>query len=182
TEEPYIPTEEDITNIVRKLEGSKYEVPIKLACLGLRQSEIGGLSIEDIKDGKAFIHRSKTQGEDNAWVLEDSNKTAASTRTVELPPTLYEKILEQGYIYNGSLHTLYDVLKRTCKALEIPQISIHKLRHFYASYCHEKGFSEAQIMEMGGWSTPNVMKAVYRHAMNKEKAKKDIANSIGNLF
>lgn len=178
----YIPTKEDIQAIITAISGTEYEIPIKLAVLGLRQSEIGGLSIDDIKNGRAYIHQALTQGRNNKWVLEESNKTASSTRYVQLPKDLYNLIIKQGYIYNGSLHTIYDVLDRTCKQLNIPHISIHKLRHFYASYCHQEGYTEAQIMEMGGWSTPNVMKKVYRHAMETQKAQQELADSLGSLF
>lgn len=178
----YIPTNDDIKAIIKAIEGTKYEIPIKLACLGLRQSEIGGLTIDDIYDGKAHIHQALTQGENNQWVLEKTNKTSKSTRTVTLPADLYQKILDQGYIYNGSMHTIYDVLKRTCQKLNIPQISIHKLRHFFASYCHDIGISDAVILDLGGWETDHVMKSVYRHAMETEKAAKKATDSIGNLF
>ena len=178
----YIPTNDDIKAIIKAIEGTKYEIPIKLACLGLRQSEIGGLTIDDIYDGKAHIHQSLTQGEDNKWVLEKTNKTSKSTRSVTLPADLYQKILNQGYIYNGSMHTIYDVLERTCKKLNIPKISIHKLRHFFASYCHDIGISDAVILDLGGWETDHVMKRVYRHAMETEKAAKKATDSIGNLF
>lgn len=41
--------------------------------------------------------------------------------------------------------------------------------------------SEADVMKMGGWSTPHVMKAVYRHAtIDREKDKQKIA--MNELF
>jgi integrase len=66
-------------------------------------------------------------------------------------------------------------MRRALPKLGIPFFSLHKLRHFFASYSHELGYSDAVIQAIGGWETDHVMKSVYRHAMNKDQAKKNIA-------
>ena len=44
----YIPTEDDIKQILAKVKGTKYEVPFALGTLGLRRSEICALEKEDL--------------------------------------------------------------------------------------------------------------------------------------
>ena len=46
--EPYIPSDEDIRRILAYSKGTEYEIPIILACYGLRRSEICALTLEDI--------------------------------------------------------------------------------------------------------------------------------------
>jgi integrase len=67
------------------------------------------------------------------------------------------------------------------KKLGIPHFSLHKMRHFFASYMHQLGMSDKQIQEAGGWKTDGIMKTVYQHAMNMDEAKKKMADSIGGL-
>ena len=52
------------------------------------------------------------------------------------------------------------------------------LRHFFASYMHEKGYTDKQIQEMGGWKTPYVLNTVYKHAMNMDDVKEEMAEQI----
>lgn len=52
----------------------------------------------------------------------------------------------------------------------MPRFSLHKLRHYFASYMSSLNIPEADILEMGGWETDYVMKNVYRHTM-KDKLK-----------
>ena len=66
--------------------------------------------------------------------------------------------------------------------LGIPHFSFHKMRHFFASYMHDLGYSDKQIQEMGGWKTDRVMKTVYTHAMEMEQAKISAANDMGALM
>ena len=59
---PYIPTREDIKTIMEECYNTKYEIPLKLACLGLRRSEICALTKSDIKGNKVYI-----SCQENAW-------------------------------------------------------------------------------------------------------------------
>jgi integrase len=57
----------------------------------------------------------------------------------------------------------------------------HDLRHYFASYLHDKGFSDAEIMSLGGWKTDHVMKRVYRHAI-KDKTNDKIKEVMKELI
>ena len=180
--EIYIPTEEDVKKIFNFLKGTKYEVPITLAALGLRRSEICALTLEDLNGNILTINKAIVQGDDGEWHIK-STKTTASCRTIAIPSHIADKIREQGYVYDGYISKIYYHLQCACDACGIPRFPAHKLRHFYASYMHDLGYTDAQIAELGGWKdSSRVMKQIYRHAMGIEEAAQSMADDIDSLF
>lgn len=177
----YIPSKEEVHAIFTEIKGTKYEIPVSLAALGLRRSEICALTIDDLDGNVLTINKAIVENVKKEWVIK-STKTMDSTRTIVIPDYLADLIREQGYIYKGSPELIYRTLSNTQKKLGIPHFSLHKLRHFFASYMHDLGYSDKQIQEFGGWKTDIVMKTVYQHAMDMEEAKKKMAGSIGDLF
>lgn len=177
----YIPTAEDVTAVFVALEGSKYEIPITLAAMGLRRSEICALTINDLNGKELTINKAMVEDENHNWVIKPT-KTLFSDRTIELPDHLCDLIRERGEIYSGYPGRILHALYRAQKKANVPRFQLHKLRHFCCSYMVEEGFTYKQIQEALGWSNGSkVMKAVYEHAMNMDKAKTRMANVIGNL-
>ena len=179
----YIPSKEDIIAVFQAIKGTDYEIPITLAALGLRRSEICALTLSDLQGNKLSINKAKVPDKDGEWVIKGT-KTTASTRTIIIPDYLADMIRKQGYVYVGYPGNIYVNLHRAQKRAGVPRFALHKMRHFFASYMHDQGFSDKQIQEMGGWSGDGfskTMKTIYQHAMNLEQAKKNMADSIGNL-
>lgn len=181
--EPYIPSDEDIKRILECARDTEYEIPIVLACYGLRRSEICALTLDDLDGDVLKIHKAKVLGENRKWV-EKATKTTSSTREIIIPAEIADKIRSQGYIYKGHPNSINRYLEKTQEDLHIPQFSMHKLRHYFASKMSAIGIPEADIMKMGGWATDHVMKSVYRHSMiDKEtKAKRDAAEKLRNAL
>jgi len=50
-----------------------------------------------------------------------------------------------------------------------------------ASYLHNQGVTDKQIQAVGGWKTDHVMKTVYQHEMEMEKAKDKIADILSQI-
>ena len=178
---PYIPTEEEMQLIYKEIAGTEFEIAIILASMGLRRSEICALTLADLDGNTLTINKALVQDENKQWVIK-STKTTDSTRTIKIPPELADKIREKGYIYNGFPGAIYNYLTKIEKKLGIKHFSLHKLRHFFASYMHNLGYSDKQIQEFGGWKTDNVMKTVYQHSMEMEQTKTEIAGTFGNLI
>lgn len=176
----YIPTEDDIKRILFEVQGTKYEVPFVLGTLGLRRSEICALTKEDLNGNVLTINKALVLNENNEWTLKHTTKTDKSTRAVIVPEYIAELIRKDGAC-PCTPHSLYWKLQRVQMKLGIPRFPFHKLRHFFASYLHENGFTDKQIQEMGGWATGNIMKSVYQHAMSMDSAKSEASNLIGNL-
>lgn len=177
----YIPTKEEVHAIFKEMKGTRYEAAISLAALGLRRSEICALTLDDLSGNVLTINKAVVQNEKKEWIVK-STKTTDSTRTIVIPDSLADLIREQGYIYEGDPEMIYCALSKAQKKLGIQHFSLHKMRHFFASYMHDLGFSDKQIQEFGGWKTDIVMKTVYQHAMDMEETKKKMAGNIGDLF
>ena len=181
--EPYIPSDEDIRRILEYAEGTEYEIPIILACYGLRRSEICALTVDDIDGDVVKICKAKVLGDGEKWVTK-TTKTTSSTREIIIPAEIADKIQMCGYVYKGHPNNITRYLEKTQAALGIPSFSMHKLRHYFASKMSALGVPEADIMKMGGWETDHVMKSVYRHSMmeKEEKAKRDAAEKLRNAL
>lgn len=181
--EPYVPSEEDVKRLLSYCQHTEYFVPIFLASLGLRRGEICALELSDLDENNVLtINKDMVQDEHANYVVKAAPKTDASNRTIVLPDALADRIRTQGYVYKYNPNAIDNYLRRNLPKLGIEVFSLHKLRHFFASYTHSKGYSDATIQALGGWSTDHVMKTVYRHAMNQEEARKNISNDIGSLF
>lgn len=178
-DEPYIPSADDVKAIIKYAKGTKFEVPIILACYGLRRSEICALTPDDIDGDVATINKAIVQDESKRWVIKET-KTTASTRKIVIPNDVAEQIRRQGYIYRGHPNGITKYLSRAQEDLGIPHFSIHKLRHYFASQMSAIGIPDADIMRMGGWETDLVMKSVYRHSMidREEQAKREAAERL----
>ena len=181
--EPYIPSDEDIKKILEQSKGTEYEIPIILACYGLRRSEICALTVEDMDGDVVKICKAKVLGEEEKWVTK-TTKTTSSTREIIIPAEIADKIRAQGYVYKGHPNMITKYLAKTQDILGIPRFSLHKLRHYFASKMSALGVPEADIMRMGGWETDHVMKSVYRHSMmeKEEKAKREAAEKLRNAL
>lgn len=181
--EPYIPSTDDIKRILEHAKGTMFEIPIILACYGMRRSEICALTLDDIDGEVIRINKALVQGEDRKWVIK-TTKTTSSTREIVIPTTLADKIRKQGYVYQGHPNSITCYLSKAQNALGIPHFSIHKMRHYFASQMSALGIPEADILRLGGWESDHIMKTVYRHSMiDKEKsAKKEASNMLQNIL
>lgn len=178
----YIPSENDVKRLLDYCEPTEYFVPIYLASLGLRRGEICALTIDDLVGNKLTINKDMVQDKNHQYVIKDNPKTDASNREIIIPQKLADRIHEQGYIYKYNPNAIDNYLRRNLPHLDIPVFSLHKLRHFFCSYAHENGFSDATIQSLGGWSTPSVMHEIYRHAMDQEKNRQAVADKMSSLF
>lgn len=178
---PYIPTEQDIQAVFEILNGSEHEIAVKLCCFGLRRSEVCALTVDDLDGNKLTINKAKVKDINNKWVIK-TTKTVDSTRTIIIPDELADKIREKGYIYKYIPSSICRALERAEKQAGIPNFPLHKLRHFFASFLHNKGYTDKQIQEMGGWKSSNILVTIYQHAMEMDKAKEKAANDLSAII
>lgn len=166
--EPYIPTDEDVKRILDHAKGSMFEIPIALACFGMRRSEICALTMDDIEGNIIHINKALVQNSDKKWIVK-TTKTVESTRDIWVPDEIIEMINQHGAIYNGSPNSITCYLAKVQKKLGIPHFGLHKLRHYYASTSTSLGVPNIYIMKSGGWKSDNVLKTVYQHAIKDKK-------------
>lgn len=162
-EADYVPSDDDVKRILDMAKGTDYEIPLRLACYGLRRSEICALTLADLDGCMLTINKAKVLGTDRTWYIK-TTKTTSSTRTIMIDDDLATLIRETGKVYDVYPNRIYWFLQKCQDNLGIPHFPLHYLRHYYASTAHALGIPDAVIMETGGWKTDHVMKRVYRHA------------------
>ena len=165
----YIPTDEEIITLINAVKNTELEIPVLLGafCL-MRRGEICALKLSDIKGNVIHIKHSMVLGKDKMWYIKQP-KTNSSDRFVEAPQFVVDRIKEVGHITNLNPHSLSIMFQRVLKRNDIKHFRFHDLRHYSASVRHALGIPDAYIMADGGWSTDNVLKAVYRHAMSDRR-------------
>lgn len=160
----YVPSDDEVKAVVKELEGTMFYIPIVLASLGMRRGEICALTVDDLEGDVVHITKSLAKDVNKNWVI-DTPKTTDSNRDITIPMSIADMIREQGFVYQGHPNSITSKLYKIQKKLGIQQFSVHKMRHYFASALHAKGIPDADIIEMGGWSSDYVMKSVYRHSM-----------------
>ena len=168
--------------------------------MGLRRSEILGLkeSDVDILNGLISIHetRHRVDGKD---VTQDT-KTKRSTRVLALPDILmidiarlleahrqfpYEKtdyLIQDGFGNPLGSQALSSRLDRLEKEKSLPHVTLHGLRHTYASLLHSQGVDMANISAELGHSNLATTMNIYTHILNNPtNASRGIAQTINNF-
>lgn len=179
--EPYTPTEDDIKTILEESKSNiDYHIMFQLGVLGLRRSEACCISPDDIEGNLLSIDKAIVYDKDGKLVIKHMTKTTEGKRTIYLPNQLIEEIKTYGKQFDKLPSNLVAELHRIQDRKKIQRFRFHDLRHFYASYCHAQGMSDADILASGGWQSDYTMKRVYRHAMEEEKIKnqQNVANKI----
>ena len=160
--QPYLPSDDDIKRILEAVAGTEYEIPFRLACYGLRRSEICALTPDDLEGDILTINKALVEDDKKHWHIK-TTKTTNSTRQIIIDSSLSALIRSQNRIYDGHPGKLYKALQMTLKSLNIPSFPFHGFRHYYATTAHAIGMPDAVVMASGGWKTDAVMKRIYRH-------------------
>ena len=176
--EHYIPSESDINMILDDCKDKPfYHIPFQLGIMGLRRSEVCALTLDDISGNKLTINKALVKDVNNQWVVKKT-KTLAGTREIYIPDSLVNEIKEYGKIFDGNPTSLLYGLNKIQDKLGIPRFRFHDLRHFFCSFAHANGISDADIMYTGGWKSDFTMKNLYRHSMKAEDAQRQIFDSL----
>ena len=168
-------SEQDLTKLIKVLQGEEVEIPILLAMfLGLRRSEILALEHSDYdpKNKTLSITKAKVPNKDNVYVIK-TTKTVKSNRKISVPPYLASRLetrIEQDKPFcSVSPSHICTKLGKICVANDIPKIRLHDLRHQNASVMLALGVADKYAMERGGWSSNATMKNIYQHTMTTER-------------
>jgi len=179
--EVQIPSEGDLKAIIAGCSGTKYELPIMLAVwLGLRQSEILGLTWDCIDGNTLSVKQAIVMGENGP--VEKGTKTYSGTRKISLPQYLVNLIESQPkigeHIIDMSAKSIYSGFSRICEKAGVPHYRFHDLRHLNASVMLANGVPDKYSMKRMGHATNNMLKTVYQHTIKeKEKQYDDVINS-----
>ena len=162
--------------------------------LGLRNSEVLGLCWDaiDFKNQIVHIHRITTKIKEenefgklvNKVILEDRTKTKTSDRYLRLSPQLAEELKEYKkyqlinnemcdsqllFHKNGNpIRQEYFSMdfKKFLKNNNLPETTVHGLRHFYGSLLIKNGRPITEVSRNMGHANPSITTSVYAHELD----------------
>lgn len=189
---------EDMKNLLEKCRGSSLELPIILASgLGLRVSEILGLTWNNIDFNDYTITVEKITVRDNGKVILKEPKTESSIRTITAPKEIIlmlkqlkkdrlaaklkgEKSHRELLFYDKDLNPIgQDVISKRFRLFlndnDLKHIRFHDLRHSHVTMLIDAKVPIKVISERVGHSNVNTTLNIYSHAlkeMDKEASDK----------
>ena len=168
---------DEILRFCAAIKGLPWEAEALLALHSLRASELLDLTWEDIDLDKGIIRvRGATVPDENEkYVHKDTNKTEESARSVPIfIPRLLELLKQrksagQRLRYYMRTCNLSEAIKTVCKENKLPEVTLHGLRHSFASLCllHLK-IPEDITMKLGGWSDYMTVHKIYTHVSKRD--------------
>lgn len=182
---------EELKRLYALVEGHPLELCVKLAgSLGMRREEICGLKWEcvDCRRRLLFIREARTAY--GATVVQKETKTPSSVRTLFLPEDVArllhaEQVRQAGWLREGRLTEAspFVVLDRRCRpyspnALSVaftrfvqknglPRITLHGLRHSFATVASFQGVPLFDIGKALGHATPATTGRIYTHLVDR---------------
>lgn len=179
---PYIPTDGEVAQLIDQIYNTEMEIPILLyACAGLRRSEICALEWQDFlfSRNQVLIDKAMVMNEQGQWVIK-TTKTTSSTRIVDIPPFVSNRIQEISQIKPRPVEITPNAVTGRFQRLVKHRFTLHNLRHYFASVMLSLNIPDKYAMERMGHSTPNMLKTVYQHTMQHKE--NEVTNSINNYF
>lgn len=184
---------EQLETLLTLCEGTRLEVLIKLAgYLGLRREEIMGLTWDcvDFEHRKIEIREVRTMAA--AQVITKGPKTQSSSRTLYMPGAVedvlkreqekrnsYRQALGGDYQDSGYVFAHEDgrpvrpnyaseLFKKFIEDNGLPPITLHGLRHTFASVANSKGIPIYDIGKALGHSSTATTSEIYTHMLDRD--------------
>ena len=196
-------TPEDMRILLEKCHGTSLELPIIIASgLGLRVSEILGLTWNNIDFNDFTITVDKITTRDNGKVILKDPKTESSVRTISAPKEIIfmlkqlkkdrlaaklkgEKSHRELIFYDKNLQPIApDVISKKFKYFleqnNLKHIRFHDLRHSHVTMLIDAKVPIKVISERVGHSNVNTTLNIYSHALKEmdQEASDKISNAL----
>ena len=178
---------DEIPKFVSAVQNTDVAIPALLALSSLRLSEIYGLRWEAIPKNPKMIRvaGAVVRDETGKLVYKAQNKNRSSTRNVpmlipELGKALERERRPEGFVVNWSQTYLRKRIHAICREAKVTDVTIHGLRHSFASLAYHLKVPERIAMEIGGWADQATMHNIYTHI-----ARSDVAfyeSALGDFF
>ena len=183
---------ENLKRLYSLVEGHWLEVVVKLAgSLGLRREEICGLRWESVDFVQRKLHVKEARTSAGAEIIQKETKNRSSTRALHLSEELYrllrrewarqaENRLALGEAWedtglvvvddHGHPHppnTISLAFTRFIRKNSLPTITLHGLRHTFATVASAQGAPLFDIGKALGHSTPATTGRIYTHLLDQ---------------
>ena len=163
-------TPEQIPIFVQAVTPTRFAVPLLLALSSLRISEIDALRWEDIPENPEIINTTGAVvlDKNNKYIRKKTGKNPTSSRMVPVMIPQLREALERDRRPSGGLipcsqNTLRINCKKICEKAGLPPVTVHGLRHSFASLCYHLRVPERVVMEIGGWANERTVHDIYTH-------------------
>ena len=184
-----------------------YVVAIELMLFcGLRRSEVAGLKECDIDMINRTVHVANARHTVKGILVEEGTKTARSNRVLALPEFVFNDVMELISLHEENCrrdrnlpnpeylilniigepiypNVLYDKLKRMTEKHHLPPVTLHGLRHTYASMLKWLGRDLVEISPQLGHSQQSTTLDIYMHLFqNASVASRSIATDLNEYI
>ena len=167
----YVPSDDEIKQLMTAIKGTRMELPVLLAAFGpMRRGEIAALRAENITGNTVHVCENMVQNEDKEWIVK-APKSYAGDRYIEYPDfvaSLWSNT-RSGRLVSMNPMMITHAFEHNLKQAGLPHFRFHDLRHYSASIQHALGVPDAYIMQRGGWANDGVLKTVYRHTLSDQE-------------
>lgn len=176
---------EELKRLYTLLEGHPLELCAKLAgSLGMRREEICGLKWECIDYQRQLLYIREARTAFGATVVQKETKTRSSVRTLFIPddvvqllrmeqerqsaklkePSLFVLLDHKGYPYSPNALSL--AFTRFVRKNDLPPVTLHGLRHSFATVASLQGVPLFDIGKALGHATPATTGKIYTHLVD----------------
>jgi integrase/recombinase XerD len=164
---PVVMSEEEIIRVLRAVENVKHKaILMVIYSAGLRISECINLKIKDIDSSRMQIRVEQAKGKKDRYTIL-SEKTLYFLRTyfLEYKPKVYLFEGQTGGIY--SKRSIQNIFKAAASKAGIQkQVTVHTLRHSFATHLLENGVNLRYIQSLLGHSSSKTTE-IYTHVTTK---------------
>ena len=176
---------EELKRLYALLEGHPLELSAKLAgSLGMRREEICGLKWEHIDFQRQLLYIREARTAFGATVVQKETKTRSSVRTLFLPgdvsrllcaeqerqagqleqPSQFVVLDQKGLPYSPNALSL--AFTRFVRKNDMPKVTLHGLRHSFATVASFQGVPLFDIGKALGHATPATTGKIYTHLVD----------------
>ena len=162
---------EQLQLLFSAVSGTMMELPVKLAAyLGLRRSEICGLRWENVDLEAGLLSIREVRTEVGGSVVLKSPKTRTSARRLGITGLQdLQQVLRQDGTPPKPDQLTRDLLT-VVRRQGLPKISLHGLRHSFASVANSQGVPMFDISRTLGHSSMTVTSNIYTHLFDDTEA------------
>ena len=186
---------EELRRLYELVEGTGLEVAVKLAGgLGLRREELCGLKWQSVDFQHRTVQIREARTSAGAVIIEKETKNRSSTRTLHLTPELLLLLKQERWRQDAAARSLGHrwpntdfvvvnhrgvpptpnalslAFSRFVKKSGLPKLTLHGLRHTFATVASEQGAPLFEIGKALGHSTPATTGKIYTHLVDHTHA------------
>jgi site-specific recombinase XerD len=174
---PAVLSKKEIYNLINSLDNIKHKAILSLTySSGLRVSEVVKIKVGDIDSKRGLLHIKNGKGKKDRYTI-ISNKIIKQLRDYcriyKIDHWLFPGQKKSKHLTTRSVQRIFKKVFKKAKILK--KVSVHSLRHSFATHLLEKGVDLRYIQELLGHKSSKT-KEIYTHVS------KNTLNKIENPF